>query len=90
MEFNYEPHRYSTIIQQNESATFYPTEYSLSPSLSGLAGGARVRSIRYMDAIGNTQKETVYTYGSLSKEGKVMYMPLYRHCLLYTSDAADE
>lgn len=79
VEFNYEPHRYSTIIQQNESATFYPTEYSLSPSLSGLAGGARVRSIRYMDAIGNTQKETVYTYGSLSKEGKVMYMPLYRH-----------
>lgn len=79
VEFNYEPHRYSTIIQQNESATFYPTEYNLSPSLSGLAGGARVRSIRYMGATGNTQKETVYTYGSLSREGKVMYMPLYRH-----------
>ena len=82
VEFSYEPHRYSTVIQQSESGTFYPTEYSLSPSLSGLAGGARVRSIRYMDAAGDVQKETVYTYGSLSREGKVMYMPLYRHLLV--------
>lgn len=79
VEFKYEPHKYSTIIQQSESGTFYPTEYSLSPSLSGLAGGARVRSVRYMTTTGNVQKETVYTYGSLSREGKVMYMPLYRH-----------
>lgn len=81
VEFNYEPHKYSTIVQAG-SATFYPTDYSLSPSLSGLAGGARVRSIRYMDATGKVQKETVYTYGSPSKEGKVMYMPFYRHLLV--------
>lgn len=78
-EFAYEAHRYSNIIQGNNSATFYPSDYSLSPSLSGTAGGARIRFIRYMDAAGKAQKETVYTYGSLSREGKVMYMPIYRH-----------
>lgn len=81
-EFTYEPHRYSTIIQQNGNATFYPSDYSLSPSLSVLAGGARIRSINYKNVAGNTLKETVYTYGSLSREGKVMYMPFYRHLLV--------
>lgn len=82
VDFAYEPHRYSTIIQQNGNNTFYPTDYSLSPSLSGLAGGARVRSVCYVDVAGNVQKETVYTYGNFSKEGKVMYMPFYRHLLV--------
>lgn len=90
VEFTYEPHKYSTIVQKNGNSTFYATDYSLSPSLSGLAGGARVHSVRYTDAAGNAQKETVYTYGNLSKEGKVMYMPFYRHLLVEKVDGSSD
>lgn len=89
-EFSYEPHKYSTIIQQNDNSTFYPTENSLSPSVSGTAGGARIRSVRYKDAAGNALKETIYTYGSLSKEGKVMYMPFYRHLMVQKLNGSNE
>lgn len=82
-QYTYEPHRYSTLIQQNNSSTHYPTSDYLSPSSSGLAGGARIYSIRYLDANNKVQKETLYTYGSLSREGKIMYMPVYRH---YTAE----
>lgn len=79
VEFTYEPHRYSRYISQNNPATFYPVDNYLSPSESGLAGGARIRSVLYSEAGGKKQKETVYTYGSQSREGRVMYMPCYRH-----------
>lgn len=85
--FTYEPHKYSCIIRPNGDTTSYPSENNLSPSLSGLAGGARIRSVRYTDAEGNALKETVYTYGSLSREGKVMYMPYYRHLLVEKAES---
>lgn len=78
-KFEYEPHKYSSIIRINADANSYPSDYSLSASTSGTAGGARIRSIEYADASGSVQKKLLYTYGSLSREGKVMYMPFYRH-----------
>lgn len=76
--FTYEPHRYSYITKQTKGSNYYPSLEFPTSGRYGIAGGARVCSVRYFDAVGKAQKEIVYTYGKDLSEGEVMYIPFYK------------
>lgn len=86
--FSYEPHRYSWIINYYSGTNFYPSLASPQQGQYGIAGGARIHSVKFTDDKGNVQKETLYTYGSALNEGEVLYMPFYK--LIYVQKDLNE
>lgn len=77
--FSYEPNIYSRIPEQNQYSQYYLRLGYPPRKKSDIAGGARIKSIRYLDATGKALKETAYTYGYDLFEGELMYRPYYKY-----------
>lgn len=82
--FEYEPHKYSYMYVQNKQ-TFYQKGEQNAPGLEAVAGGARIKKIKFYDATSEKPiKETRYSYcDDTGMEGILTYMPLYRCIGLY-------
>lgn len=87
-EFAYEPHQYSTLFVQKYTTHFFPGKGYPQTGQYGIAGGARIRSVRYTDKSGNAQKAAVYTYGYATHMGELMYMPFYKYTYTIKGSAA--
>lgn len=88
--FTYEPNLYSRVPDPTQHNQYYPILGYPDRKKKDIAGGARIKSIRYTDPAGIALKETAYTYGYDLYEGELMYMPYYKYLeILRTTPTSD-
>lgn len=78
--FEYEPHEYSQWLSVNWRHDFIPSLEFPSGVHHAIAGGARVKNIKYYTDAG-LSKQTNYEYTDVSPlvSGELMYMPFYQY-----------
>lgn len=85
--FEYEPHKYSYLFEQNRD-TFYENTKLSAPGYEAIAGGARIKNMKFYDEDAKSPaKEVQYEYADDSgMEGVLSYIPLYRCVGTYLVD----